>query len=91
MTHGLPPDLIADLVDPLDHGPLREASADELSHLREALGRGTARRRDGGPAPEALEGAFVTADGRAAYPVVEGVPNFLVEERIELEAPLGAG
>ncbi len=69
-------------VDPETHEPLRLATPDELAALREAIARGEARRRDGEAVP-AFEGAYVTDDGSRAYPIVEGVPVFLVDERIE--------
>lgn len=69
-------------VDPETHERLRLATEEELAALREAIAKGEARRRDGeaiGP----FEGAYVTADGSKAYPIVDGVPVFLVDERIE--------
>ena len=69
-------------VDPETHEPLRLATEDELAALRDAIAKGEARRPDGeaiGP----FEGAYITEDGTKAYPIVDGVPVFLVDERIE--------
>jgi len=85
MTHaGLPSP-----VDPETHEPLRLATEAELSLLREALAAGRARRADGLAAPEAFEGAHLNESRARAYLIFEGVPNFIVSERIELDGPLG--
>lgn len=89
MGHGLPPELVADLVDPESHDPLREATEAELAALRTAIERRAARRRDGQPVPTSFDGAFVGDGGRVAYLVVDGVPDFLVDERLEIDPPLG--
>jgi uncharacterized protein YbaR (Trm112 family) len=80
-------DLLTILADPETRGPLTRASDDELQALRAALAAGTARRRDGAPAG-AFESAFLRADRRVAYLVEAGIPNFVVDEGVELDAPL---
>lgn len=80
-------DLLSLLADPETHGALVRATAPELDALRAAIAEGRARRRDGAPVP-AFEGAYLRADRRVAYLVEEGVPDFVIEERVELERPL---
>jgi len=70
-------------VCPETHAPVRRATDEELVALREALGSGKAKRRDGGEVPE-FEGAWMREDGDVAYLVIEGIPNFLVDERLEI-------
>jgi uncharacterized protein YbaR (Trm112 family) len=88
-SQALPDDLLQTLVDPLTREALRLATPEQLASLGRALARGTARRRGGGTSPQPLDGALVGADGRAAYPIVAGLPHLLVDERIELDEPLG--
>jgi uncharacterized protein YbaR (Trm112 family) len=76
------------LVDPETRRPVRAATPVEVTALRAALTDGRARRRDGEPAPDRFDGAFLTEDRRAAFLVVDGIPNFLVHERVELDEPL---
>lgn len=88
MVPSLPQQLIDILVDPEDKGPLRPADETVLQRLREAIARGKARRADGAPPPDRFEGAFITVDGRRAYLVLDGIADFLVEHRLELDAPV---
>src|SRR5262245_10164820 len=74
-------------VDPESHGALARASDAQLAKLRAAVTAGKARRRDGS-AIAAFDGAFLTESRRVAYLVEDGVPNFVIEERVELDAPL---
>ena len=90
MTPNLPRELVESLVCPETREPVAAASDAELEALRRAFSEGRARRRDGGELPATVEGAFLTADRRHAYLVVDGVPSFLVEERVELDQPLDA-
>jgi len=80
-------DLLSMLADPETHAPLGRASDDDLAKLRAAIAAGSARRRDGSPIAS-FEGAFLRASRDVAYLVEDGVPNFVVEERVELDAPL---
>lgn len=76
-------------MDPLTHEPVQPATPEQLAALSRAVARGMARRRGGGTPPEPFDGALVTAGGRAAYPIVDGLPHLLVDDRIELDEPLG--
>lgn len=80
----LSPDLLAILADPETHQPVSLASDTELASLREAIRAGRARRKDGGATPEAFDGAFLSQGGKVAYLVIDGIPNFLIEERLEI-------
>lgn len=80
-------DLLPLLADPETHAPLTRASDAELAELRNAVAEKRARRRDRGGVPS-FDAAFLTADRKIAYLVEDGVPNFVIDERIELDHPL---
>jgi uncharacterized protein YbaR (Trm112 family) len=79
-------DLLALLADPETHEGLTLASEGELAQLREAVAQGQARRRDGKPVSASFEGALLGQGGKVAYLIDAGIPNLLIEERLELAA-----
>jgi uncharacterized protein YbaR (Trm112 family) len=81
------PELLAILADPETHAPLTRATGTELAALRDAITRGDARRRDGS-AITMFDGALLPPDRRVAYLIEAGVPNLVIEERVELARPL---
>jgi len=80
----LSPDLLAILADPETHQPVTLATDAEIEGLKEAIRAGRARRKDGGAIPDQFDGAFLSQGGKVAYLVVDGIPNFLIDERLEL-------
>lgn len=88
MAYEAPAELLEILVDPEKKGPVRLATDKELSSLRDAVGNGKAKRRDGKPAADNFEAAFLCQEGAVAYVVEEGIPVFLIDERLELDPPL---
>lgn len=72
------------LADPETHAPLSRATDDDLARLRDAIAGGRARRRDGSPLPERIEGAYLAQGGHVAYLVEDGIPNFVIDERVEI-------
>ncbi|HEX6243186.1 MAG TPA: hypothetical protein VFZ61_19870 [Polyangiales bacterium] len=81
-------DLLALLADPETHEALTLASDSDLALLRQAIEQGKARRRDGKPAGLGFEGALLTQGRRVAYLVEGGIPNLLMDERLELPTAL---
>ncbi len=77
--------LIGILADPETHEPLVRATPLDLEELQAAIDTGRARRKNGALIAR-VEGAFLSRDGRVAYLVEDGVPNFVIDERIELDA-----
>lgn len=75
------------LVDPETREPLRRASQDDLEKLAWMLREGRARRR-AGELPRRVDGAYLSHGGRWVYPDVDGLPSFLLDERVELDEPL---
>lgn len=76
------------LADPETHEPLTLASERELESLRDALASGRAARRSGAPVTDALDGALLSQGRKVAYLIEAGIPNLLIEERVELSAAL---
>ncbi|HEY8427739.1 MAG TPA: hypothetical protein VIL20_05165 [Sandaracinaceae bacterium] len=87
MTKPIP--LVELLADPETHEPVRRATPEELEAVARALREKRARVHGGGEPPARIEGAYVGGGGRFLYPDVDGMPSLLVEERIELDEPLG--
>lgn len=83
----LSPELLELLADPETHEPLLLADARELSALREAVASGRAKRRTDQPVSE-FEAALLSHQKRVAYLVRDGIPNLLIDERLELAEPL---
>lgn len=84
----MPDELLTMLADPETHAPLSRATDADLAKLRAAIAEGRARRRDGS-AIGTFDAAFLRPSRDVAYLVEDGVPNFVIEERIELRgAPL---
>ena len=88
MAYQAPPELLEILVDPETHGPVRLATEAELAALDAAVAAGRARRRDGKDATAGLEAAFLCQEGAVAYVVEDGIPVFLIDERLEIDPPL---
>ena len=84
----LSPELLELLADPETHEALTLASESDLSLLRTAIQDGRATRRGGQPAEATFEGALLSQGGRVAYLIQAGIPNLLVEERLELSQAL---
>ena len=84
----LSPALLELLADPETHEPLSLASEDDLTALRAAIQRGRAARRSGGPVAEAIDGALLSQGRKVAYLIEAGIPNLLIDERLELAEAL---
>ena len=81
-------DLLALLADPETHEGLALASEAEVAQLKAAVAEGAARRRDGKPAGTSFEGALLSQGRRVAYLIDAGIPNLLIDERLELKSAL---
>ena len=83
-------DLLSLLADPETHEGLVLASEVEVARLKESVAQGVARRRDGKPANASFEGALLSQGRRVAYLIDAGIPNLLLDERLELPSPLSS-
>jgi len=88
MTFQMPQGLIDLLADPETHEPVRLANETQLTALRAAIASGAARRQDGAAPPQTFDAAFLSRGGKRAYLVVDGIPNFLLDESVELSESL---
>jgi len=80
----LSPELLELLADPETHEPLALASEAELAKLREAVGAGGLTRRSGQQIQLNFDGALLSQAKRVAYLIEDGIPNLLIDERVEL-------
>jgi uncharacterized protein YbaR (Trm112 family) len=76
------------LADPETREPLSAASEADVTALKSAVAAGKARRRDGKTPSTSFEGALLSQGRKVAYTIEAGIPNLLVDERLELSSPL---
>ncbi len=81
-------DLLELLADPETHQPLVLASDAEVSALKRAVEQGKAKRRDGKGAAASFDGALLAQNKRVVYLIEGGIPNLLIDERLELSEGL---
>lgn len=74
------------LACPATRQPLRAIDARALHDLNAAIAAGGVTRGDGAPQSSPVDAALVTADGRIAYRVDDGIPVLLAEESLDLAA-----
>ena len=77
-----PADLLDLLRCPATRQTLTLASVDQLAHLNAAIAADRLLNAAGEPVREPLDAALVRADGKAAYPVRDGIPVLLVDEAV---------
>ena len=80
------PEFLKILVCPKTHKPLREATADELSRVNQAIQEGQAKNDAGETVEQPLESGLVPEEGNVIYPVRDGIPVLLTTEAIQLDA-----
>ncbi|GAB6195243.1 Trm112 family protein [Lysobacter xanthus] len=79
------------LACPATRQPLRPLDARVLGQLNAAIPGGTVHRVDGIAQAAPLDAALVTADGRIAYRVDDGIPVLIADDSIDLVAAGLAG
>ena len=89
------PELLEVLCCPETRQRVREAPAPLLDRLNRAMQSGDLRAQNSVPITEALAGGLVREDGEFLYPIRNGIPIMLIEERIpvpptEMVDPAGA-
>ena len=72
------------LACPTTRQPLRPIDGRTLHDLNAAIAGGGVVRGDGSAQTSPLDAALVTADGRLAYRVDDGIPVLLAEESLDL-------
>ena len=66
---------------------MREASAELVESLNRAVRDGSLELPADAPANETLTGGLIREDGKFLYPVRNGIPIMLIEERIPIPPP----
>ncbi len=78
-------DLLDILVCPENHTSLSPADDALLDKLNRAIGEGRIKNRGDQTVEGPLSGGLVRQDGAWLYPVVDDIPNLLVDEAISLD------
>ena len=83
------PELLEILCCPETRQPVRSAPEALVESVNRAIRDGSLDVPAGGESAGVLDGGLVREDGKFLYPVRNGIPIMLVEERIALPAPEG--
>lgn len=84
MTTQLDSHMLARLVCPETHQALTLSSPELVAKLNQASTAGSLKTHTGQMIHGAIEHVLVRDDGKCAYVVIDGVPNLLAEDRIDL-------
>lgn len=85
------PELLQILCCPETRQPVREAPEVLVESVNRALRDGRLETAAGARKAEPLNGGLVREDGKFLYPVRNGIPIMLVEERIPIPGPANDG
>ena len=80
----LNPEILELLVCPESHQKLQPAEPSLLDELNGRQERGELTTHAGEPVKARLEEGLLRADGKCLYRVDDGIPNLLIDERIDL-------
>jgi uncharacterized protein YbaR (Trm112 family) len=78
------PELLEILVCPETHQPVQPAAADLLQGLNERIKAGEVKNHQGDVVSKPVEEGLVREDGKCLYLIEDGIPNMLIDERIDL-------
>ena len=78
------PELLSILVCPESHQPVSLAGEDLLKDLNARVKAGTLKNRQGEAVGKPIDEALVREDGKCVYIIDEGIPNMLIDERVDL-------
>ena len=78
------PEFLKILVCPKTKKPLREATAEELAGVNQAIQQGQAQNDAGEKVEQPLESGLIPEEGNVIYPVQDGIPVLLTSEAIPL-------
>jgi len=77
-------ELLKILVCPETHLPVKPAPADTLETVNGRIKSGGLKNHQGEAVTKPVEEALLREDGKCLYLVEDGIPNMLIEERIDL-------
>jgi uncharacterized protein YbaR (Trm112 family) len=78
------PELLEILVCPETHQAVRPADADLLKGLNDRIQAGGVKNHQGDAVSKPIEEGLVREDGKCLYAIEDGIPNMLIDERIDL-------
>lgn len=78
------PELLKILVCPETHQPVQPAADDLLSQVNERIKAGAQKNHQGDAVSRPIEEGLVREDGKCLYVIDDGIPNMLIDERIDL-------
>ena len=78
------PELLEILVCPETHQPVKLADAALLASLNEKIKANALKNHQGEPVAKPVDEALVREDGKCVYLVDDGIPNMLIDERVDL-------
>ncbi len=85
------PELLEILCCPETRQPVRVAPEALVESVNRAIRDGSLETPAGGDSAGVLDGGLVREDGKFLYPVRNGIPIMLIDERIAIPAPEGGG
>lgn len=77
-------ELLKDLCCPESRQSLSPADDDLVRRLNDEVKNGTLKNRSGQKIEDAFDGGLIREDGKALYPVRQGIPVLLVAEAISV-------
>jgi uncharacterized protein YbaR (Trm112 family) len=78
------PELLEILVCPETHESVEIADEELLRSINERVRAGVQKNRSGELVKSPVAEALIRKDGKCVYLVEDGIPNMLIEERIDL-------
>ncbi|MDH3593080.1 MAG: hypothetical protein OER88_14435 [Planctomycetota bacterium] len=78
------PELLEILVCPETHQPVKLAGDDLLQGLNGRIKAGAVKTHGGEDVSDPVAAGLVREDGKCLYVIDDGIPNMLIEERIDL-------
>ena len=78
------PELLEILVCPETHQPVAMADEALLGTLNERVKSGTLRNHQGDAVSKSITEGLLREDGKALYIIDDGLPNMLIDERVDL-------
>ncbi len=77
-------ELLSILVCPETHQKVSMAGEDLIKDLNAKVKAGTLKNRQGDVVGKSIDEALVREDGKCAYIIDDGIPNMLIDERLDL-------
>jgi len=77
-------ELLSILVCPETHQPVKPADEALLGTVNARIKSGACRNHQGDPVTKPITEALVREDGKCLYVVDDGIPNMLIDERLDL-------